>query len=89
MLTELTWYVWVHTSDLRFAGTDANIYLVVYGLKGKSDEVTLDNASNNFEAGKTDEFKIEITDVGRPYKIRIGHDNSNPGAAWHLNKVCA
>lgn len=84
---EFTWYTWVHTSDVRGAGTDANVYLVVYGNKGKSDEVWLDNESNNFETGQTDNFKIEIADVGKPYKIRIGHDNSNPASAWHLNKV--
>lgn len=84
---EVTWYVWIHTSDIRMAGTDANIYLVVYGNKGKSDEYWIDNESNNFEAGQVDNFKIEIADVGKPFKIRIGHDNSNPAAGWHLNKV--
>lgn len=79
--------MWVHTSDVRGAGTDANVYLVVYGNKGKSDEVWLDNKSNNFEAGQTDNFKIEISDVGKPFKIRVGHDNSRPASAWHLNKV--
>lgn len=88
MFTEVTWYTWIYTSDVRGAGTDANVYLVVYGNKGKSDEVWLDNESNNFETAQTDNFKIEITDIGRPYKIRIGHDNSNPASAWHLDKVC-
>ena len=88
VIVEVTCYAWIYTSDVRGAGTDANVYLVVYGNKGKSDEVWLDNESNNFETGQTDNFKIEITDVGRPYKIRIGHDNKNPASAWHLNKVC-
>ena len=85
--TENTWFIWIYTSQVRWAGTDANIYLVAYGNKGKSDEIWLDNESNNFESGQTDKFKKEICDIGRPYKIRIGHDNSNPAAAWHLNKV--
>lgn len=87
MLVEVTWFMWIYTSDVRGAGTDANVYVVVYGNKGKSDEVWLDNESNNFETGQTDKLKIEIADVGRPFKIRIGHDNSNPYSAWHLNKV--
>lgn len=72
---------------MRGAGTDANVYLVLYGNKGKSDDIWLDNESDNFEANKTDNFKIEAADVGKPFKIRIGHDNSKPAAAWHLDKV--
>ncbi len=32
-------------------------------------------------------FKIEGLDVGRVYKIRIGHDCSGIGAGWFLEKV--
>lgn len=45
----------VHTSDRRGAGTDANVYLTIYGEKGKqTPEYRLDNASNNFERGRVD-----------------------------------
>lgn len=32
-------------------------------------------------------IKIEALDVGRVYKIRIGHDGSGIGAGWFLEKV--
>ena len=43
-----TWYVWVYTSEIRGAGTDANVHLVAYGRTKdgeykKSDEIVLDN----------------------------------------------
>lgn len=82
-----SWNVVVYTSDLRGAGTDANVYLVAYGEKGKTDEVWLKNESNNFESGQTDEFKVDLVDIGKPYKIRVGHDNSSPAAAWHLDRI--
>ena len=87
-----TWHVWVHTSDTRGAGTDANVYMVVYGKNKdgeykKSDLITLDNKGDNFEGGEVDRFKVEMDDIGKPYKLRVGHDNSGSFAGWHLDRV--
>ena len=76
------------TSDLSNSGTDANVYMCLYGDKGKSDDVKLENKSNNFEQGDRDDFKIEVVDVGKPFKMRVWHDNSGMGPGWHLKKVC-
>lgn len=85
--SKTTWQVWVFTSDLKRAGTDSNVYMVLYGDKGKSDEIILDNKSNNFEMGKCDKFKIETNDVGKLFKLRVGHDNSGKFAGWHLDRI--
>ena len=77
----------VTTSDLRGAGTDSNVYFVLYGDKGKSEEIQLENKTDNFERGSVDRFKVDIKEVGVPYKIRIGHDNSKLYSDWHLDKV--
>ena len=42
---------------------------------------------DNFESGECDKFKIEMADIGKPYKIRVGHDNSGSFAGWHLDRV--
>ena len=92
-IAEVTWQVWVYTSDLRGAGTDANVYAVLYGTQGKtrdvikSDVIPLDNKGDNFESGQCDKFKVDVMDVGVPFKLRIGHDNSGSFAAWHLDRV--
>jgi len=88
----VTWLCVVHTADETGAGTDANVHLVVYGKNRdgesvKSDEVGLDNSGDNFESGQQDQFKIETVDVGRPYKIRVWHDNAGSFAAWKLDRV--
>ena len=88
----VTWQCVVHTANETGAGTDANVQLVIYGKdkRGesvKSDEVRLDNSGDNFEAGQEDQFKIETIDVGRPYKIRVWHDNAGSFAAWKLDRV--
>jgi hypothetical protein len=28
-----------------------------------------------------------MQDVGKPFKIRVGHDGKGMGAGWHLNKI--
>lgn len=81
------WNVWVWTSDVRGAGTDANVFMTLYGDKGKTDEVPIGNATDNFEQGQLDKFKVELTRVGKPYKLRVRHDNSKPFSDWHLEKV--
>ncbi|KGL83888.1 Lipoxygenase homology domain-containing protein 1, partial [Tinamus guttatus] len=81
------WSLWIWTSDIKNAGTDATIFFQIYGDKGKSDEMKLDNNSDNFETGQTDKFMIELPDLGTFYKLRIWHEKRKPFAGWHLNKA--
>ncbi|KAM3939741.1 lipoxygenase homology domain-containing protein 1 [Leptodactylus fuscus] len=81
------WSLWIWTSDMKNAGTDANILLQIYGEKGKSDEMKLDNNSDNFETGQLDKFMIELPDLGLLYKIRIWHEKRTAFSGWHLSKV--
>jgi hypothetical protein len=41
------------TGDRRGAGTDANVFIQVFGDKGNTSEIKLSNAKNNFERGTT------------------------------------
>lgn len=42
----------VYTSDLRGAGTDANVSLSLHGAAGETSDQKLDNSANNFERGE-------------------------------------
>ena len=55
---EIPYEVVVYTGDVRGAGTDANVMLVLYGEKGKSEEFSLRNKSDNFERNQVDKFKV-------------------------------
>lgn len=48
----------MYTGDVRGAGTNANVFLVMYGENGKSDQLDLRNKSDNFERGQVDKFKV-------------------------------
>lgn len=56
--SEYPWSLWIWTSDLPGAGTDASIIIQIYGEMGKSDEMKLDNKTNNFEQGQLDKFVV-------------------------------
>ena len=44
--------VTVITGDKRGAGTDADVFVTLFGDAGESGERRLDNSKNNFEKGK-------------------------------------
>ena len=52
------------TSDLRWAGTDANVTLQIFGSKADSGPQKLANSHNDFERARTDDFFIKLQDLG-------------------------
>ena len=72
---------------MKHAGTDSNVSIVLYGDKGKSDDIKLKSDKSSFESGKCDEFKIETNDIGQPFKLRVFHDNSGSFPGWHLDRI--
>ena len=62
----------VITGDRWGAGTDANVYITVYGNKGDSGKRLLSNTGNCFERKQEDNFGFSAVDLGEIQKIRIG-----------------
>ncbi|CAF1040089.1 unnamed protein product [Adineta ricciae] len=82
------YHIAIKTGDVRGAGTDANVYIIIYGESGRSTTHLLDNiGKNDFERNTTSEFTVMDIDVGNINAIKIWHDNSKPGAAWFLDTV--
>jgi len=54
----LPYEVTVTTGDLLKAGTDADVFLQLYGEDGKSEEMKLRNRTDNFERKAVDKFKV-------------------------------
>ena len=58
----------VKTGDVRGAGTDANVFVQIYGDKGDTGKLQLrsaENTKNKFERGRTDQFVLEAVDIGK------------------------
>nr|XP_047911814.1 lipoxygenase homology domain-containing protein 1-like [Anser cygnoides] len=75
----------VVTGFEKGAGTDANMFITIFGLNGDSGKHSLKQKFRNlFEQGKTNMFYLEVLDMGELKKVWIEHDNRGlaPGWGW-------
>lgn len=79
----------VVTGDKVTAGTDANVFITVYGKTGATKKTPLKSAKKKqlFQQGDTDIFKFHDTCVGPMTKIKIEHDNTGVCPGWYLERV--
>jgi hypothetical protein len=54
---------------VRGAGTNAKVFMELYGEDGSSGERRLENSQDNFERKKTDVFAFDCVDLG-PLKVK-------------------
>ena len=61
------------TGDVRGAGTDANVYVMIFGESGDTGKLQLrqaDNTKDKWERGRTDMFTLEAMDIGKVSRYR-------------------
>ncbi|MED6234118.1 Lipoxygenase y domain-containing protein 1, partial [Ataeniobius toweri] len=76
----------IFTADMKASGTDADVFINIFGEFGDTGERRLDSDKNNFEKGKEDKFTIEAPNLGKIRKITIGHNNKGSSAGWFVEK---
>jgi hypothetical protein len=92
---KVTYKVFVRTSDIAGAGTDANVWLSIRGQLRREEKLQLKKSLTHldkFERGQEDVFEFALAPLGALESVMIGHDNAtgllNPtGAAWHLDCI--
>eukprot|EP00798_Chlamydomonas_sp_ICE-L_P008862 gene8862-3748_t len=93
---EVEYEVCVTTSDVRGAGTDANVFVTISGECGSLDEVMLSSQDSNlFARGGVNKFTLNGLDVGAncSFAIRLGSPISDDGenaaikSQWSLATV--
>lgn len=64
--------VTVITGHKKMAGTDARVYLTLYGKSGMSPKLHLPDDKNKkrFERNSEDKFKFKVKDIGEIKRIR-------------------
>uniref|UniRef100_G1M210 Lipoxygenase homology PLAT domains 1 n=1 Tax=Ailuropoda melanoleuca TaxID=9646 RepID=G1M210_AILME len=77
----------VYTGDVISAGTDADVFINIFGEYGDTGERRLENEKDNFERGAEDKFMLDAPDLGQLMKINVGHNNKGGSAGWFLSKI--
>ncbi|XP_034374131.1 lipoxygenase homology domain-containing protein 1 isoform X2 [Arvicanthis niloticus] len=77
----------VYTGDVIGAGTDADVFINIFGEYGDTGERRLENEKDNFEKGAEDKFLLDAPDLGQLMKINVGHNNKGGSAGWFLSKI--
>ena len=78
----------VFTGQVKGAGTDANVTVVLYGDHGRSGPWRLDTRMHDdFERAQIDTFYVEAAFLGELKAIKIGHDGAGGSSSWYLETV--
>jgi lipoxygenase homology domain-containing protein 1 len=85
---QVEYIVRVRTGDLKNAGTDANVFIVLIGTATRSKVRLGRGNSAEFERGNFDSFRIQAADVGEIKGVRISHDNAGNKPGWFLESLC-
>ncbi|XP_032101128.1 lipoxygenase homology domain-containing protein 1 isoform X1 [Sapajus apella] len=90
MMEWTSYTVAVKTSDILGAGTDANVFIIIFGENGDSGTLALKQSANwnKFERNNTDTFNFpDMLSLGHLCKLRVWHDNKGIFPGWHLSYV--
>ncbi|XP_066103487.1 lipoxygenase homology domain-containing protein 1 isoform X1 [Saccopteryx bilineata] len=77
----------VYTGDVLGAGTDADVFINLFGEYGDTGERRLESEKKNFEKGAEDKFTLDAPDLGQLMKITVGHNNKGGSPGWFLCKI--
>lgn len=70
------------------SGTDANVFVTLYGAEGTSQEYAMPAELGRFDKGSTDSVPITVhTKLGELQRLRIRHDSSGPCPGWYLKQI--
>jgi len=82
--------VTVYTTNVSGAGTDANVRVYFFGDRGKSGQVVLDKSGyNDFEAGREDNYRLTLPDLGNIKSVCLWRDDAGLGDEWNVSHVVA
>lgn len=88
MFVAIVYNVQVMTGDIRGAGTNSKIHLVMHGHKGIKNSGKLFLEGGTFERAQIDIFNVELLELLSPLsRVTIGHDNAGISCGWYCEKV--
>lgn len=87
-LVPVKYEIIVVTGDEKGAGTDANVFITLFGSNGDSGRRALRQRLRNlFERGRTERFMLELLDMGDLTHVIMEHDSKGLNPSWLLDRV--
>ena len=77
----------IHTSDRKYAGTNANLFFTLTGTDGELTASIDSDQRRLFERNKTNFITIFGNDIGNILSLNISRDTNNRGPGWHVGTV--
>ncbi|XP_062424526.1 lipoxygenase homology domain-containing protein 1-like [Rhea pennata] len=84
-LKEVLYSISVHTGTLPASGTDADVFITVFGEQGDSCKRRLRHS--NFERGQVSISELKAIDLGLLSQVLVEHSNMGYGAGWYLDQI--
>ncbi|OPJ83462.1 hypothetical protein AV530_006350 [Patagioenas fasciata monilis] len=84
-LREVLYSISIHTGTLPASGTDADVFITVFGEQGDSCKRRLRHS--NFERGQVCVSEMRAVDLGQLRKVLVEHHNVGYGAGWYLEQI--
>ncbi|NWZ20845.1 LOXH1 protein, partial [Asarcornis scutulata] len=84
-LREVLYSVSVHTGTLPASGTDADIFITIFGEQGDSCKRRLNHS--HFERGQVSISEMRAVDLGQLSQVLVEHNNVGYGAGWYLDRI--
>jgi PLAT/LH2 domain len=85
---QVTYKITIQTSTLADAGTDANVYIRLFGPSTITPIWLLDNPNrNDFERGSTDVFYLTSPDLSALTSLSISQDNTGNKPGWNISWI--
>ena len=78
----------INTGAIYKAGTDANVFITLFGASGNTREFLLPAPRSAFERYSSDTFTVTSdTYIGTLQAILIRHDDSGGSSGWFLDNI--
>ncbi|MEY3011764.1 MAG: hypothetical protein RIT45_499 [Pseudomonadota bacterium] len=78
----------VRTSEALFAGTDARVFLQLFGSRGTTPWIRLFTPGHrHFVSGQVDEWRLFAEDIGALLGVWVRHDSKGIADGWRLDWI--
>ncbi|NXX88039.1 LOXH1 protein, partial [Centropus bengalensis] len=84
-LREVLYSISVHTGTLPASGTDADVFITVFGEQGDTCKRRLRHSK--FEKGQVCTSEMRAVDLGQLRKVFVEHCSEGYGAGWYLDQI--